>query len=98
MRAILGSSERTGHWMRTVRRGLGSRFRRFDMKVLVTGGAGYIGSVVSTLLLDAGHIVTVVDDLCTGHRDAVPDGARFLHGRIHDVAASVITADAGFDA
>ena len=46
------------------------------MKVLVTGGAGYIGSVVSTLLLDAGHDVTVVDDLCTGHRDAVPAGAR----------------------
>ena len=68
------------------------------MKVLVTGGAGYIGSVVSTLLLDAGHDVTVVDDLCTGHRDAVPDGARFLQGRVHDVAASVITADAGFDA
>ena len=66
------------------------------MKVLVTGGAGYIGSVVSTLLLDAGHEVTVVDDLCTGHRDAVPAGAHFVQGRVHDVAANVLTA--GFDA
>jgi len=56
------------------------------MKVLVTGGAGYIGSVVSTLLLDAGHDVTVVDDLCTGHRDAVPDGARFVQGRFRLLA------------
>ena len=45
------------------------------MKVLVTGGAGYIGSVVTAQLLDAGHEVTVLDDLSTGHRDAVPGGA-----------------------
>ena len=68
------------------------------MKVLVTGGAGYIGSTVSTLLLDAGHDVTVVDDLCTGHRDAIPAGATFVPGRVHDVAADVITAAAGFEA
>ncbi|HJG81339.1 MAG TPA: UDP-glucose 4-epimerase GalE [Brevibacterium senegalense] len=54
------------------------------MKVLVTGGAGYIGSVVTAQLLDAGHEVTVLDDLSTGHRDAVPGGARFVEGRIHD--------------
>jgi UDP-glucose 4-epimerase len=63
------------------------------VKVLVTGGAGYIGSVVTTLLLSEGHDVTVVDDLSTGHRDAVPAGATFVPGRIHDVAATVVRSD-----
>jgi UDP-glucose 4-epimerase len=45
------------------------------MRLLVTGGAGYIGSVVTAELLDAGHSVVVLDDLSTGHRDAVPSGA-----------------------
>ena len=47
------------------------------MRVLVTGGAGYIGSVVAAQLLAAGHDVVVVDDLSTGHADAVPPGAVF---------------------
>ncbi|WP_375477170.1 UDP-glucose 4-epimerase GalE [uncultured Jatrophihabitans sp.] len=47
------------------------------MRVLVTGGAGYIGSVVTAQLLAAGHEVVVVDDLSTGHQDAVPPGAVF---------------------
>jgi UDP-glucose 4-epimerase len=63
------------------------------VKVLVTGGAGYIGSVVTTLLLSEGHDVTVVDDLSTGHRDAVPAGATFVPGRIHDVAGTVVRPD-----
>jgi UDP-glucose 4-epimerase len=45
--------------------------------VLVTGGAGYIGSVCSQRLLEQGHQVTVVDDLSTGHAAAVPAGATF---------------------
>src|SRR3954471_15366784 len=49
------------------------------MRVLVTGGAGYIGSVVSAQLLADGHEVVVVDDLSTGHADAVPSGAEFHH-------------------
>jgi len=56
------------------------------MRVLVTGGAGYIGSVVGTKLVEEGHDVTVLDDLSTGHLDAVPDGAAFVHGRVHDAA------------
>ncbi|MEO3873564.1 UDP-glucose 4-epimerase GalE [Nonomuraea sp. B12E4] len=48
------------------------------MRLLVTGGAGYIGSVVAAQLVEAGHEVTVLDDLSTGHQDAVPEGARFV--------------------
>src|SRR3954465_5037816 len=48
------------------------------MRVLVAGGAGYIGSVVTAALLTGGHDVTVLDDLSTGHADAVPAGARFV--------------------
>jgi UDP-glucose 4-epimerase len=47
------------------------------LRILVTGGAGYIGSVVAAQLLAAGHEVVVVDDLATGHADAVPPGAVF---------------------
>ncbi|MEV0202201.1 UDP-glucose 4-epimerase GalE [Nonomuraea sp. NPDC050691] len=52
------------------------------MRLLVTGGAGYIGSVVAAQLVEAGHEVTVLDDLSTGHADAVPEGARFVEGSI----------------
>ncbi|MGI8677849.1 MAG: UDP-glucose 4-epimerase GalE [Jatrophihabitans sp.] len=47
------------------------------MRVLVTGGAGYIGSVITAQLLAEGHEAVVVDDLSTGHADAVPQGAEF---------------------
>lgn len=63
------------------------------MKLVVTGGAGYIGSVVTSQLLDAGHEVTVVDDLSTGHEDAVPEGATFVRARIHDVGEHLDGAD-----
>jgi len=46
-------------------------------RVLVTGGAGYVGSICAAHLIDKGHEVTIVDDLSTGHIEAVPDGARF---------------------
>ncbi|MFC8824788.1 UDP-glucose 4-epimerase GalE [Streptomyces sp. NPDC057137] len=55
-------------------------------KYLVTGGAGYVGSVVATHLLEAGHEVTVLDDLSTGFREAVPAGAEFIEGRVQDAA------------
>ncbi|MEV6568855.1 UDP-glucose 4-epimerase GalE [Streptomyces kronopolitis] len=55
-------------------------------KYLVTGGAGYVGSVVAAHLLQAGHEVTVLDDLSTGHREGIPAGARFVEGRIQDAA------------
>ena len=60
------------------------------MRVLVTGGAGYIGSVVAAQLVAAGHEVTVLDDLSTGHADAVPPGAVFIKGTLRDCAAEVL--------
>ena len=57
------------------------------MNVLVTGGAGYVGSVVTEGLLKAGHRVIVVDNLQQGHRQAVPDGAEFVQADIGDAAA-----------
>ncbi|HSM84784.1 MAG TPA: UDP-glucose 4-epimerase GalE, partial [Candidatus Limnocylindrales bacterium] len=55
--------------------------------ILVTGGAGYVGSVCCAELLRLGHSVTVVDDLSTGFEDAVPQGAAFFRADIGDRAA-----------
>ncbi|GAA0817110.1 UDP-glucose 4-epimerase GalE [Spirilliplanes yamanashiensis] len=66
------------------------------MKLLVTGGAGYIGSVVTRLLLDAGHEVVVLDDLRTGHAVALAPEATHVNAPIHE-AATVLTPEAGFD-
>ncbi|MEV7803832.1 UDP-glucose 4-epimerase GalE [Microbispora sp. NPDC088329] len=65
------------------------------MKLLVTGGAGYIGSVVAAQLLEEGHEVTVLDDLSTGHADAVPSGASFVQASVTE-AGGVLSE--GFDA
>ncbi len=55
--------------------------------VLVTGGAGYVGSVCCAELLRAGHSVVVVDDLSTGFRQAVPPGAPLCQSDIADPRA-----------
>ena len=54
------------------------------MRVLVTGGAGYVGSVTVERLLAQGHVVTVLDSFMRGHRDAIPAGARLVDGDIAD--------------
>jgi UDP-glucose-4-epimerase GalE len=56
-------------------------------RVVVTGGAGYIGSHTVRALADAGHAVAVVDDLSEGHAEAVPSGVPLIRAAIHDHAA-----------
>ena len=64
------------------------------MRVLVTGGAGYIGSVVTAQLLAEGHDAIVVDDLSTGYADAVPPGAEFHETSITEVGSLLTGVDA----
>jgi len=52
--------------------------------ILVTGGAGYIGSVTAELLVSRGERVAILDNLDRGHRDAIPDGAVFYEGNVGD--------------
>lgn len=54
------------------------------MNILVTGGAGYIGSATAEALLKAGHSVTVYDSLVTGHKQAVPANANFVQADLSD--------------
>jgi UDP-glucose 4-epimerase len=67
------------------------------VKVLVTGGAGYIGSVVASQLLEAGHETVVLDDFSKGHREAVPEGARLVQGDVMDARFARETLSEGFD-
>ena len=54
------------------------------MRILVLGGAGYIGSHTALELVKAGHNVIVADNLVTGYRKAIPNGAKFYEGDLHD--------------
>ena len=54
------------------------------MRILVTGGAGYIGSVMTDVLVENGHDVTVFDNLSRGYRDAVSPQASFIQGDLAD--------------
>lgn len=59
------------------------------MKILVTGGAGYIGSVTAEMLLDEGHTVAVFDNLERGHREALDPRARFIQGDLRNLQGIV---------
>ena len=63
--------------------------RSRTMKILVTGGAGYVGSVVAEELVKQGYEVVVLDNLQQGHREAVPEGAEFVQADISDRTATV---------
>src|ERR671933_941516 len=67
------------------------------MRFLVTGGAGYIGSVVTLQLLEDGHEVMVIDNLSKGHRRAVPEDASFVRGDLLDAQRLARVLATGFD-
>ena len=67
------------------------------MKLLVTGGAGYIGSVVASQLVEAGHETVVLDNLSKGHETAVPEDARLVRGDLLDEDFVRETLAGGFD-
>jgi UDP-glucose 4-epimerase len=69
------------------------------MRILVTGGAGYIGSVATAMLLERGFDVSVLDDCSTGHRNAVSEAARFIEGSVlnpDDIALALNECNAVF--
>ncbi|MFE7800084.1 UDP-glucose 4-epimerase GalE [Nocardia sp. NPDC057440] len=63
------------------------------MKLLVTGGAGYVGGVCAQVLLEEGHEVVVVDDLSTGNADGVPADVRFVEGDVAVAAPALLAAE-----
>src|SRR5213592_4459483 len=65
-------------------------------KVLVTGGAGFVGSHVADAYLEAGCEVTVLDDLSTGRRERVPTAARFVQADVRSPEARQLLATGGF--
>ena len=67
------------------------------MKLMVTGGAGYIGSVVTSQLLESGHEAVVFDDLSKGHEEAVPEGAGFARGSLLNRECVDEVLSRGFD-
>ncbi|MGN6481382.1 UDP-glucose 4-epimerase GalE [Luteibacter sp.] len=69
------------------------------MKILVCGGAGYVGSHMVRYLIERAHEVVVFDNLSTGHRESVPDGVPFVHGDIGDAGKLArVFSDHAFDA
>ena len=67
------------------------------MRLLITGGAGFIGSTLADRALEAGHEVVVIDDLSTGYRDNVPEHVRFIEGSVLQPGALAEAMD-GVDA
>ena len=67
------------------------------MRILVTGGAGYIGGTVAQLMINQGHDVIIYDNLCHGHRSLVPGGATFVEGELADRATLERLLHTGID-
>lgn len=67
------------------------------MRILVTGGAGYIGGTVAQLLLDHGHQVVIYDNLSHAHRSMVPAGTEFIEGELSDRSALETVLHTGID-
>ena len=67
------------------------------MRVLVTGGAGYIGGTATSILIDRGYEVTVLDDCSTGHSESVDSRAKFIQGsllNIEDIREALVGCEA----
>jgi len=64
--------------------GLETCYQEVLLNIFITGGAGYIGSATAESLLKAGHTITVYDSLVTGHVQAIPKGATFIHAGLDD--------------
>ncbi len=60
------------------------------MRVFVTGGAGYIGSITSHLLIERGFEVVIYDDISTGNIDSIPQASKFIHGSVLDFEETLI--------
>jgi UDP-glucose 4-epimerase len=72
---------------------------RLPMNIFLSGGAGYIGSAATRMLLEAGHQVTVYDSLVKGYREAVPQDARFVEADLADRDRLLdVLEEGGFDA
>lgn len=71
--------------------------RNTPLRFLLSGGAGYIGSVTTAVLIETGHTVTVLDNLVSGHREAIHPAARFVEGNISDRKAVAAAVDGGID-
>ncbi len=67
------------------------------MRILVTGGAGYVGGTVAQLMLDHGHQVVIYDNLCHAHRSMIPAEAEFVEGDLADRAAMEKLLHTGID-
>ena len=67
------------------------------MRILVTGGAGYVGGTVARLMLDQGHQVVIYDNLCHAHRSMIPADAEFVEGDLADRAAMEKLLHTGID-
>ncbi len=67
------------------------------MKILITGGAGFIASNVADAYLEAGHDVTILDDLSSGRRENIPSGARFHQMDLRDPAVGDLLAEERFE-
>jgi len=67
------------------------------LRILVTGGAGYIGGTVAQLMINQGHDVIIYDNLCHGHRSLVPGGATFVEGELADRATLERLLHTGID-
>ena len=63
------------------------------MKLVVTGGAGYVGSVCAAVLIEKGHDITIIDNFSTGNRSAVHPSATLVEGDVKDVIGDVIGSD-----